>query len=385
MSSSLQDEFRVTRPILVPLFMAVLIFGGLALLPLALLFMQQPGFFSNPFSQAGARGFGDLVSGDSSKDSRPGTTPSTVRTGSGKDLKPSGQTHKKNGTGLPPISIKRLQRQILHMHGVHKRPKKATDGDWNDVHKEPGQSFRKWLQRNPPRLTTFRYKLIVQPIGRFSRKEHNMVVSLASLLSVYFTTTVVLKRPIRGRRLRRIQKRRHMGTLQYRTTSVMDTLLKPRLKHDTAAILGITANSLWPGNDWNFVFGEALLRERMAVMSFHHIAASRSRDGISAYDRTLIRAMKIATHEVNHLFSITHCTAWDCNMSGANSLSELDRQSFFLGPECMAKLAWLTRIPARLRYRRVCRFFKENKLLSLHKRCVQLREHLKKMDGQGGN
>ena len=47
---------------------------------------------------------------------------------------------------------------------------------------------------------------------------------------------------------------------QILTTHVLGEVLKPRLPKDAAAYIAFTASDLWPGEGWNFVFGQATLR-----------------------------------------------------------------------------------------------------------------------------
>ena len=43
----------------------------------------------------------------------------------------------------------------------------------------------------------------------------------------------------------------------------------PRRPEDAVAVLGLTTSDLWPGEGWNFVFGQASLRDRIGVWSLY--------------------------------------------------------------------------------------------------------------------
>ena len=77
--------------------------------------------------------------------------------------------------------------------------------------------------------------------------------------------------------------------------------------------------------DHAYTYGvPANLRDRVGVWSIHRYGdpdASKS-----AYKLTLERALKVAVHETSHMFSLRHCTAYECVMGGSNSLDESDRR-----------------------------------------------------------
>ena len=47
-------------------------------------------------------------------------------------------------------------------------------------------------------------------------------------------------------------------------------------------------------------------------------------------------ALITATHETGHMFSMLHCTAYECCMCGSNHREESDRRPVYLCPECTA-------------------------------------------------
>ena len=58
------------------------------------------------------------------------------------------------------------------------------------------------------------------------------------------------------------------------------------------------------------------------------------------------------------MFSIRHCTKYECIMSGSNHVGETDRRPLDACPECMAKIAWLSGVDPAVRYKKlesVCR------------------------------
>jgi archaemetzincin len=56
------------------------------------------------------------------------------------------------------------------------------------------------------------------------------------------------------------------------------------------------------------------------------------------------------------MFSMHICTKYECLMSGTNSLAETDRRPIDVCPECMAKIAWLSKIDPETRYKHLADF-----------------------------
>ena len=62
------------------------------------------------------------------------------------------------------------------------------------------------------------------------------------------------------------------------------------------------------------------------------------------------------------MFSMLHCTAYQCNMCGSNSRSESDAHPAALCPECMAKVCWAAGADPLKRFVALHRFCKTNGL-----------------------
>jgi archaemetzincin len=63
-------------------------------------------------------------------------------------------------------------------------------------------------------------------------------------------------------------------------------------------------------------------------------------------------------HETGHMFSMRHCTKYECLMSGSNNLDETDRRPVDACPECMAKIAWAMKYDPTERYKNLAEFWK---------------------------
>ncbi len=146
---------------------------------------------------------------------------------------------------------------------------------------------------------------------------------------------------------------------QILTGDLLD-LLRGRRSHDSAALLGVTTEDLYPGDNWNFVFGEASPRYRVAVYSFaRYDPAFWGEQAPDAEDLVLHRSLKVLAHETAHMFGIRHCSAYHCVMNGANHLDEADATPFHLCPIDLAKLHFAIGFDPIDRYQTLAQFFSD--------------------------
>jgi archaemetzincin len=137
-------------------------------------------------------------------------------------------------------------------------------------------------------------------------------------------------------------------------------VLRPKLPPDAAALIGFTSSDLFPDETLNFVFGQASLSERVGVWSLYRLG--RPEANADSFKLVLLRTLKIAAHETGHMFSLAHCTKYECVMNGTNSLNESDRRPLDACAECMAKLCWAAGADPRERYARLAAFCAEHDL-----------------------
>lgn len=214
-------------------------------------------------------------------------------------------------------------------------------GDWLADKKEPGQTFAQYLATDPNRRTAERTKLYLQPLGDFSEMENSMVRKLKEFMQVFFGMDVVTLETIGLEKIPNSARRDSptSGKKQLLTTHILDDILRPNRPRDAVAVLAITPSDLWPGEGWNYVFGQASLDERVGVWSTARFG-DPNRDPV-AYLR---RVLQVAVHETGHMFGIRHCTAYECCMNGSNNLNESDRAPLFYCPECDPKIWWACKL-----------------------------------------
>lgn len=225
---------------------------------------------------------------------------------------------------------------------LRKRPPRP--GDWLAQHKEPGQTYEQFRAAVPrPAIDAYKTLRIV-PIGPLTEGQSAVLDVVIDVMKPFYGLPIELDPPVALDSIpsdaRRVQY--YLGSEQLLTTYLLNEALMARRRATDAAVLGITALDLWPGPGWNFVFGQASLRERVGVWS---MARNGNADERPAMRRLCaIRTTMTATHETGHMFGIRHCIAYECGMNGSNNASERDLQPLEFCPECQAKLWWTLRL-----------------------------------------
>lgn len=217
---------------------------------------------------------------------------------------------------------------------------KPGPGDWLANHPEAGQTFVEYEQAKPvlksERLKTMHLCLI----GEFTPDQERVLKLTMEYLGLVYTVPVKIHRRLSLDKIPNEARRMHptSGDKQILSTYVLDRVLAPERPEDALAYLAFTSSDLWPGQNWNFVFGQANLRERLGVWSIYRNGdPSKEED---AFRLCLRRTLATAAHETGHILTIQHCTAFQCGMNGSNSLAESDRQPLHFCPVCLRKVCW---------------------------------------------
>ena len=202
--------------------------------------------------------------------------------------------------------------------------------------------------------------LYVRPLGAFTPAQTRVVALAADYMSRFFALPVRVLAPARLGKVPRPARRRAAWGEQIRADYITMEVLRPALPPDAAALIGFTASDLYPDETMNYVFGQASLEERVGVWSLYRLGRPDLDE--TNFKFTLLRTLKVATHETGHMFSLRHCTKYECVMNGMNSLNEADRHPLDACPECMAKLCWAAGADPRERYARLAAFCAEHDL-----------------------
>lgn len=235
---------------------------------------------------------------------------------------------------------------------LHQRMGEPKPGEWLYVHgdEEKGQTFKQYIRYRPIRPTRSRDTIVIQPLGEFTKEQRKVMALTTEFMGLYYDLPVRVEKDKPLSVIPDSAKRVHptWGDKQILTTYVLDDMLRPNLPRDAAVYICITSSDLWPGGEWNFVFGQASLRWRVGVQSLYRNGdPGESED---AFSEVLLRTIKTAVHETGHMFSMHHCIEYECCMNGSNSRPEADGKPLWLCPECVAKVCWVMNTDPAKRY-----------------------------------
>lgn len=218
--------------------------------------------------------------------------------------------------------------------------------DWLATHPEEPQSYPVFELQRPNRPTPTRRTLVVTRIGP-EQQARPTTDEIVDYLAAFFTLPVVLERPVALEEAD-LSPRTGSGGMQLHTGSILDAL-EPVVPDHAFALLAVTARDLYPDPAWNFVFGMARLHARVGVFSLARYDP-RFDGGVEAPALALRRGLIVLSHEVGHMFGISHCVHYRCVMNGFNNLLELDRTPMQLCRVCLRKLHATTGFDPAARY-----------------------------------
>ena len=232
---------------------------------------------------------------------------------------------------------------------------KPAPGDWLANYREPGQTRAQFLRSHPHFPDDRRRTIYLQPLEHFKAGEGRDLARLQAFTEAYFSMRVKIPAAPPADALKGVSSRINpdTGKPQLLTGDLLERL-KLRLPADAYCLLGLTMHDLYPGPEWNFVFGEASLTDRVGVHSF--VRYDPRFEGVSDMtpaQRTrliLMRSCKVLAHETGHMFGLAHCTYFRCVMNGSNSLPESDSQPLQLCPVDLRKLYESVRFDPVARY-----------------------------------
>jgi archaemetzincin len=234
---------------------------------------------------------------------------------------------------------------------------KASNSDWLASHNEPGQTFAEFIDAQPVKPDAARQTIYALPLGTFSSSDRKRIQITVEFLAEFYDLPVKQTKAL-SLKAASLRPRRNRFTkhAQFKTGDIIEHLLKPEMPNDAAVLIAFTKEDLYLDDSTNFVFGEASFDSRVGVWSLARL------DDNTDPRNVLLRMMKIAAHETGHMFSMKHCTRYECLMSGTNNLAETDRRPVDTCPECTAKVCWLSDISFADRYRRLIQFCRKNGL-----------------------
>ncbi len=272
-------------------------------------------------------------------------------------------------TDLPPNIDERTTNlfQIKEKIVPFFKPMRVQKGDWLESFPEEGQTFEQYLNSNPTLPTEERQIIYIQPIGGFTATQKKVLQLTTDYMKAFYNLPVKLNeiKPLGNIPKEFQRKNPYEKQLQLKSGYFLNDLLPKMLSKDAAAFICFTNYDLYPDDNWNYVFGQATLQNRVGVWSMWRFGNPDK--SAEDYRLFLTRTLKVAMHETGHMFSMPHCTKYECLMSGSNHLMETDRRPLDVCPECMAKIAWAMKYEPTERYQNLAKFWKEEGFAELSK------------------
>jgi archaemetzincin len=227
-----------------------------------------------------------------------------------------------------------------------------------DKHPGSGQTCDEFLEVRPQRVVDRYPKFYLLPLGEFTATQEKIVTQAGRMLEAFYGLPVTMLDPIPLDDIPQSSRReggRHGEQLL--APYLLSDVLKPRCPDDAAALLGLTASDLWPGADWNFVFGQASFETRVGVWSMARYGDPNESD--TSCRQCLRRTVGVAIHETGHMLGMLHCTKYECCINGSNHLDETDSRPLDFCPECSAKVWWTCRVDPLPRYAKLANLAEE--------------------------
>ena len=257
---------------------------------------------------------------------------------------------------------------------LYTRLGKPKVGEWLYHHKEKGQTFDQYIQSSPILPTKSRNKIYILPLGDFDVDEQKVLDVAIEYLQVFFDIQIVVMKNVSTEIIPDSSKREVANSKQLHTRYILHQILEPQVPKDAIIFEALTDTDLYPKPSWNFVFGQAALKKRVAVSSMARFKEYDEQDRLLLH-KWIKRFIKTVSHETTHAFSIPHCREYRCLMNGSNSLLEADSQPLITCLDCTKKILWATQANADKRYQKLLAFYQKYGFEEEVKFCKKVLSH----------
>jgi len=231
---------------------------------------------------------------------------------------------------------------------------RAKAGDWLAEHPEKGQTYSGYrrsitggFNAGPPR-PKFNVVVLV-PLGKSFEGFPEFLGALATFITAYYLLPVVTTAVVPLVKNSFSSRENEFGNRQYLIGDMFTMMAKcsqVRAVREQFCILGVTLEDIYPGDSWNYVFGQARMMDRVGVFSFarHHpefyngVHAKNSKLGGGEMVSWWLDCVRTCLHELGHLLGMRHCIYFRCLMNGNNGPGDSAGRTTFLCPVCLRKV-----------------------------------------------
>lgn len=215
--------------------------------------------------------------------------------------------------------------------------KNATPEEWRYNKKEYNQTFQDFQRLKKIKPEEGKNIIYLQPIGEFNILQKKQIELTKQYLATYFQLETKILPTLSNTIFPKSAKRiRSNNQEQILATYVLDSILIKKKPKDAVVLMGITEKDLFPSPEWNYVFGLASYENGVGVTSMFRFYDGNLTE--SNFNKSLERLLKISSHEIGHMFGISHCINANCVMNGTNNLTETDSHFARACSLCQQKL-----------------------------------------------
>lgn len=199
-----------------------------------------------------------------------------------------------------------------------------TGTSWNEVFREKGESFT--IYSKAYKRGTALPSIRIIPMGLSA--DEALLVQLKQFLETAFSSQVAIQESVPTPK-----DCYDSGRRQYDAGKILSNLMQRSWVHrQTHLNMVVMKDDLFAPN-LNFVFGYADYVNHISVFSLARLVSKNKK-------LTLRRVLKIARHEIAHMYGLVHCTSPFCVMRGVNNLDELDASTLSMCNGCAMKVSW---------------------------------------------
>jgi archaemetzincin len=208
-------------------------------------------------------------------------------------------------------------------------------GEWLYEQQELGQTLEEFRDDTPIDSNNADATFYILPIDIIHEEEFSLIADVATYLTTIFGNEVTVLPSINAQ----LFPTHYFRDEQLNSQLLLDEIIRPLLEKDALGIMGLTQRDIYPGDGWNFVFGQANTKEKIGITSF---ARYGNYDTDTARQLVLNRLIKTTTHEFLHMLGLQHCIQYACVLNGSNSLDESDKKPSIICPECKELISKIT-------------------------------------------
>ncbi len=229
--------------------------------------------------------------------------------------------------------------QYLEAIAANDKPlEEAQFGDWRQQHIEKKQTFEDYISGKTFVPDKDQNVIYLQPIGVFDENQMKAIEITRDYLAIFFQRKTVILDAISDSDIPSRAKRENFGHEQLKTGYILNAMLAPNIPDDAMSIMAISEKDLYPGDDWNYVFGQASYEKRIGVSSIYRLYDGKLSQ--TNFRLCVQRLINVSSHEIGHMLTLHHCLFAQCAMNGSNNLPETDRSPNRLCSDCQKKLTW---------------------------------------------